>query len=125
MIPFFPHQIANRALLVYGVAVTLVTMVFYSYSMPIMYLVLGVIFVTGFFVLTSKWSIKWGQLSEKQFIQMLFGMAIGLRLIWVVASYYYYIETTGNPFDKDAMDARGYHYEARWLAGEPWSIEFG
>lgn len=124
MIPFFPQQIASRALLTYGISVGLVSLVFYSYSMPIMYLVLGIIFVAGFFVLTSKWSIKWGQLSEKQFTQMLFGMAVGLRIIWVIASYYYYIHTTGEPFDKDAMDARGYHFEAKWLASEPWSTEF-
>ena len=123
MVSFFPHQVANRALLTYGISVALVSMVFFSHSMPLMYIVLGFVFVAGFFNLTSVWSIGWKRLNEEQFVKILFGLALGLRLIWVVASYYYYIETTGTVFDKDALDARGYHYEAQWTASLPFAVE--
>lgn len=124
MVPFFPQQIANRALLTYGISVILVTMVFFNHSMAFMYFVLGVVFVAGFFVLTSKWSMDWGRMEEKQFAQLLFGMALLLRIIWVVASYYYYLETTGIPFDKDARDALGYHQDAKWLTDVSLQVEW-
>lgn len=121
MVPFFPHQIASRALLIYGIVVALVSMVFFSHAMPLMYIALGILFVAGFFNLSSKWSIEWQQMEEKQFTQKIFEMAFLLRVVWVIVTFYYYIETTGIPFNKDALDERGYHYAARWLAEESWS----
>lgn len=124
MVPFFPHQVANRALLTYGVSVALVSMVFFSHSMSLMYIALGFVFVAGFFNLTSVWSVRWKRMNEDQFVKILFGLALGLRLVWVVASYYYYIETTGTEFDKDARDATGYHYQASWFYYLPWEEIF-
>lgn len=122
MVPFFPRQIANRAIAIYAISVILVSALYFSYAMPLMYLVIGVVSVTGFFLITSNFSIQWRQLSDKQFVHMLFGLALGLRLVWLIGSYYYYIETTGIPFDKDARDALGYHHEAEWLSSETWNI---
>lgn len=124
MIPFFPRQIANRAIAIYAISVILVSTLYFSYAMPWMYLVIGVVSVTGFFLLTSNFSIQWRNMSNKQFVHMLFGLAVGLRLVWLIGSYYYYIETTGIPFDKDAADALGYHREAEWLSTEPWDFVF-
>lgn len=124
MVPFFPHQVANRALLTYGISVALVSMVFFSYSMSLMYIALGFVFVAGFFNLTSVWSISWKRMNEDQFVKILFGVALGFRLIWVVASYYYYIETTGTEFDKDARDASGYHWQAYWFYYLSWKDIF-
>lgn len=121
MVPFFPRQIANRAIAIYAISVILVSALYFSYAMPLMYLVIGIVSVTGFFLLTSNFSIQWRHMSEKQFVHMLFGLALGLRLVWVIGSYFYYIETTGTPFDKDARDALGYFNEAAWLSTEPWS----
>ncbi len=124
MVPFFPRQIANRAIAIYAISVILVSTLYFSYAMPWMYLVIGVVSVTGFFLLTSNFSIQWRNMSNKQFVHMLFGLAVGLRIVWLIGSYYYYIETTGIPFDKDAADALGYHNEAQWLSGEPWDFVF-
>ena len=123
MVPFFPKQISNRAIITYVVAVAAVSIAFYKYSMRIGYIVLGLVFVAGFFGITQAWSksVKAG-LQEKQFLNTLFGVAVILRLIWVVASYFYYIEITGSPFEVGAADARGYHTEAEWLAGCKWSV---
>ena len=121
MVPFFPKQIANRAILVYCIALTLVSVLFFSYAMRIGYYVLGIVFVTGFFLLTNNWSQQWKMVEERQYIARIFWLAVLLRLVWVVASYFYYIEVTGVPFEVDAADARGYHFEAEWLASEPWS----
>lgn len=124
MVPFFPRQIANRAILVYAISVIIVSALYFSYAMPLMYLVIGIVSVTGFFLLTSNFSIQWRNMPNKQFVYMLFGLAVGLRLVWLIGSYYYYIETNEIPFDKDAADALGYHNEAQWLSGEPWDFVF-
>ena len=121
MIPFFPRLLSNRALITYAIALTGVSIAFYGYAMRVGYIVLGIVFVSGFFLLTNVWSQLWRIVEEKQYITRIFWMAVLLRLVWVVASYFYYIEVTGIPFEVDAADARGYHAESEWLASEPWS----
>ena len=54
-----------------------------------------------------------------------FLIALSLRLIWVVASYFFYIYATGVPFEYQARDSAAYHDDAMWLAGEPWSTTWG
>ena len=121
MIPFFPSQISNRAVITYLVALVAVSVAFHGYAMRVGYIMLGIVFVASFFLLTTNWSQQWRIAEEKQYIDRIFWLAVLLRLVWVVASYFYYIEVTGTPFEVDSADARGYHYEAEWLASEPWS----
>ncbi len=123
MIPFLPRQISNRAIITYIVSVAAVSLVFFRYSMRIGYILLGLVFVAGFFLITQTWSkVVIARSHEKQFLNKLFFVAVMLRLIWVVASYFYYIEITGSPFEVAAADAKGYHAEAEWLAGCQWSV---
>ena len=121
MIPFFPKQISYRAIAVYLVALVMVSVFFLSYAMKLGYMALGIAFVLGFFLLTSSWSRDWRSVSENQFIKYLFLLSVSLRIVWVIASYFYYIQATGIPFEFDTGDALGYHEEARWLVEEGWS----
>ncbi len=120
MIPFFPKQISSRAIVVYLISLAMVSIFFFSYSMKLGYVVLGVACVLGFFLLTSTLSRDWKSVSDKQFVKYLFLLAVLLRLVWVIASYFYYIRTTGIPFEYDTGDALGYHEEAKWLVEEGW-----
>ena len=122
MIPFFPKQISSRALIVYLVSLTVVSLAFIHYAMDVGHIVMGVVFVAGFFLISSVCTQQWCDVPERQFIAYLFWSALFLRLVWVVASYFYYLEVTGIPFEVDTADARGYHKEAEWLASEPWSV---
>ena len=121
MVPFFPKQISYRAIVVYLIALAAVSVFFFSFAMKLGYMVLGLVFVLGFFLLTSTWSRAWKSISEGQFIRYLFLVAVSLRIVWVIASYYYYIQATGRPFEFDTGDALGYHEEAQWLVEEGWS----
>ena len=121
MIPFFPKQISNRAILVYVAALTVVSVVFMNYAMPIGYVSLGFVWVLGFFLIVPHCTKVWGKVSEKGFVRNLFWTALTLRVIWVIASYFFYIEVTGIPFEFQARDSLGYHSDAEWLAGESWS----
>lgn len=121
MIPFFPKQIAYRAISVYLIALLVVSIVFIEYSMKFGYIVMGIITVLSFFLLTSYLSKEWCLNINEDFTIRLFILALSLRIFWVIASYFYYISVNGNPFEFGAADAMGYHSEAEWLAGEPWS----
>ena len=120
MVPFFPRQIASQAIVIYAISVILVSLIFFEYSMPYLYIVGGIVSVVGFFFLTSDFSIKWRRMPQRQYEYMLLGLAIGFRFVWLVGSYQYYMSTTGIPFDKDARDALGYHDDAMWLSSVSW-----
>lgn len=120
MISFFPKQIANKAIFVYFIALSCISVFYFDYSMSWGYIALGITWVTGFFLLSSSLSREFRRINDRTFIKDLFFIALSVRLLWVVASYYYYIHVTGSPFEFGAADSIGYHDEAVWLAGAPW-----
>ena len=122
MIPYFPKQIASRAILVYIASLTLVSAFFFRHAMAFWYMLLGLVFVVGFFVLTNVLSKEWKDIREGLYLRYIFILALVIRVVWVIASYYYYIDFTGIPFEYGTADALGYHEEAQWLASEDWSV---
>ena len=114
MVPFFPKQISNRAIFVYVAALVVVSVVFMSYAMQFGYIALGFMWVLGFFLIVSYCTKAWGKVkvSEKVFVKNLFWTALALRVIWVIVSYFFYIEITGIPFEYQARDSLGYHGDA-------------
>ncbi len=92
-----------------------------DYAMSVSYIALGCAWVIGFFILVSFCSFNWRGLSHNQYIGFVFSLALILRLIWVIFSYFYYINATGQPFEFDTADALAYHLDAEWLAGVNWS----
>lgn len=121
MVPFFPQQVSTRALVAYFSALGLVSLFFWNYAMSMMYVVLGVIWVSGFFLLTNQWSKQWCEVSKDSYITNIVVIAFVIRIIWVVASYFYYQRVTGVPFELDAADSIGYHEEAQEVASLSWS----
>ena len=122
MVPFFPKQISYKAIYIYRAALIAVSIVFSSYAMAFGYMLAGFICVIGFFILTSSWSGSWRSVQGKRYVEYIFLVAIAFRLIWVIASYFYYIKVTGLPFEHSAADSIGYHEEASWLASSPWKM---
>lgn len=122
MVSFFPKTIANRAIAIYVVSLCLVSVIFMRYRMLWGYALMSIFCVLGFFVFTNHWSESWRVFPEKRYVKNLFWTALGLRLVWVVVSYYYYTAMTGIPFEFGAADSIGYHEEAIWLAGSDWSF---
>lgn len=121
MLPYFPKQTASRAVVIYLIALGLVTVFFFRYMMKVEYMLLGFASVTAFFMLTGEWSKYWQVMSEKQFVKQIFVTALIIRLIWVVVSYFYYQSATGTPFEFGAADSMGYHAEAEGFAGHDWA----
>lgn len=121
MIPFFPKQISQRAVAVFVLSLAVVSIVFVSHAMKFEYLALGCLWVFLFFLLGSQCTKGWKAIPEKRFVENIFLIALSLRLIWVVFSYFYYTHVTGIPFEFSAADSLGYHLDAEWLAASPWS----
>lgn len=121
MIPYFPSKIAHRAILVYIASLAVVSVLFLSHAMSLGYIALGCLWVVSFFLLVGKCTREWGTIPEKSYVESVFLIALTLRIIWVVVSYFYYIEATGIPFEFDAGDSQAYHLDAEWLANSPWS----
>ena len=120
MIPFFPKQIATRAIFIYLTSLALVSALFFRYSMPFWRMGLGLLFVSGFFGITSAWSKSTIRMQDNQFQWKLFGVAFAFRLLWMLSSYFYYIVVNGNPFEFGAADSMGYHEEAEDMYALPW-----
>ena len=121
MISFFPRQISTRAIIVYILTLLTISVAYSSYSMRFGFIALGLFWVFGFFLTVGYCTEQWRRMPGSQFSWTLFGIALVLRLLWVVFSYYYYIRMTGMPFEYAAADSVGYHLDSEWLANSPWS----
>ena len=121
MISYFPKQIAYKAIFVFLIVLAFISVFFFDYSMSWGYVFLGVASVSFFFILSSSITKTLRNSNRSVYVEYLFTVSLGLRLIWVIASYFYYIHTTGSPFEFEAADSIGYHEEAKWLASESWS----
>ncbi len=112
MLDTFPKQIANRGIYLYVGALTLVTAFYFRHSMDTLFIIMGLVWVTGFFLLTRYCTIKWRDFAEKRIMLYMFFTALLLRVIWVFISYNFYYERTGMPFEFDAGDAIWYYEES-------------
>lgn len=121
MIPYFPKQIANKGLLLYIVSLTIVSVMYMRYAIPWYFMLMGLVEVSLFFLLAPKFGKSWLKYHSDKFKKKIFWSALILRVVWVVFSYYFYIEQTGKPFEFDSADAMGYHGDADWLAESDWN----
>lgn len=115
MIQFLPRQISNKAITVYLISLAIVSLAFASHKMKLIYIIIGIVWVSLFFILSSQYSQKWIILEKKKFIRKLFFTALFLRVFWVFFSYIFYTIETGIPFEFGSSDAWEYHDMAIWL----------
>ena len=124
MIPYFPKQFSTRAILIYLASLVAVSAVFYSHMMKPVYIVVGIIWVLLFFLLSNRYTFKWGELEEAKYVRKLFFTALVLRLVWTTFAYFFYLVKTGIPFEFGASDSFGYHSEAMWYHESGWDAAF-
>lgn len=124
MIRFFPQKIANKGIIIYLISLAAVSILFFKHAMGITYILLGLMWVIGFFTLSSTATKRWASLSPKRFCSTVFWVAFAIRVAWVIFSYFFYISKTGQPFEFGAADAVGYHEEAKWLSQHGWETAF-
>lgn len=124
MIDFFPKPVSLRGIIVYFISLAIVSFAFYKFAMDFVWISFGLIGVLLFFLFSNQLTVQWDRTSSKSFVQKLFITALLLRITWVLFSYFFYLNQTGEPFEFEAKDAKGYHDTAEWLAGLSWSYDF-
>ena len=112
---FLPRWLSKRAIALYFVLLVLVSLAFFRYAMEWYFMLLGALEVVGFFYLANLLTKKWGAWhSERHFEKQLFWTALGIRLVWVVFSYFFYLGMTGLPFEFNAGDVIFYDEMGRY-----------
>jgi len=108
-------KIAKNAVYLYLFILIVLALLFPSSLITSEGFLFGIFSVFFFFKLSPKLTLKWGCLTEKQFLKKIFWLSFSIRLIWVFFSYYYFTWMTGQPFEYSAADSLGYHGEVNWI----------
>ena len=124
MVPFFPKQISTKAITIYVLALAAISIVFLKHMMRLDFIILGIMWVVLFFLLSSRYTVRWSTLDEKKFVRKLFFTALIFRIVWVTFSYFYYFLRTGIPFEFSSSDALEYHEAAVWFRQIGWKATF-
>lgn len=127
MQPFFPKHIANTSIALYFIVLIMVFGLFINHAMQLQFMLFGMLSVIVFFYYSRILSRKWLFKSVKSFSKQLFVSALLIRLVYVLFSYFYFIQVNGNPFEYAAGDSMGYHAEGEWIvdlvrAGVFWNV---
>ena len=112
MIQYFPKQIATKGIYLYLGALTVISLAYMRHVMSIDFLIMGVMWVVGFFLLSNLCSKKYQEISQAAFLRNIFLIALGLRWAWCIFAYIYYLLKTGIPFEFAAADAIWYYEES-------------
>ena len=112
MLTFFPKHFSNRAILGYGITLTIVSFAFMRFAMPFQFMLFGIVAVIVFFYFSSELTRKWRKFTPRRFTKRLFVVALIIRLVYVFFMYYYYIKMTGRPNMYHPGDELLYEYYA-------------
>lgn len=115
MLSYFPKYFSNKAIITYLIAFITVSIIWYEQSMPLLWMVWGVVEVFLFFLLSNSLSKKWSNISPRQFKSKVFWISFFITLCYVTITYFLYIYLRGEPFEYDPSDGTGYHNESLWF----------
>ena len=111
MISYLPKKISNTAIYLYLGALAAVSIFFIRHTMSLAFYIIGIMWVVGFFMLSTYCSVKWQDIPEKKLLKNLFFSALGLRWSWTIFAYIFYLIQTGVPFEFSAGDSIWYYEE--------------
>ncbi len=116
MIDYIPRFFTKKAIALYFIALLFVSVLFFGYSMSLLWIFFGALEVFMFFYFSNRLSRRWRVKSADLFKKNLFFLSLIIRVVWVVISYFFYIGMTGQPFEFEAADSMDYHAMAVDLA---------
>ena len=126
ILPYIPKRVTSWAMLTYVASIVCCNILFASHMLHWQWWFFGAIEVLGFFYFANRSSKQWFHLKSLHFTQKLFWIALFLRLLWVVISYFLYQHWTGTPFSIDAADELYYdevaRYAANMMRNSDWNI---
>ena len=122
MIPYFPKQLGAKAIYLYLGSLAFVSFFFFRFTMSPIFILMGIAWVVGFFLLSYWFSKSWEKIPRGRFLWIVFLVAMGLRLLWVIFSFFFYTAKTGVPFEFEAADSMKYWSDASWLSTQKWPV---
>ena len=116
----FPSWLNKYAVVVYVMALLIITGMYSAYSLPWYYLLSGVVSVMLFFGygmnLTKRYAVNKIK-REVNFEKRIFGIAFLLRAIWVITIYAIFMTYYGDAFGFEDSDATYYNDLGQFVAG--------
>jgi 4-amino-4-deoxy-L-arabinose transferase-like glycosyltransferase len=112
---YLSNYFTSKAIAVYFMVLMAITLLAFQYSLPIQWMFTASFTVFLFFLYGNKLTRKWAITSSAGFKKNIFYSALAIRILWVVGSYFLYQSMTGEPFEFEAADSQGYHFEAVWM----------
>ena len=100
---------------VYLLALLVISVVFRDHAMELEWMLWGIGEVLFFFVLTTVFYPRWKNDEPKVFCHKVFWIALAIRLLYVVFSYYYFYNRIGGPFEGPG-DEIGYYTRSALLS---------
>jgi hypothetical protein len=100
---------------VYLLALLVISVVFRDHAMELEWVLWGIGEVLFFFVFTTIFYPRWKNDEPKVFWQKVFWIALAIRLLYVVFSYYYFYNRIGGPFEGPG-DEIGYYTRSALLS---------
>ena len=89
MLPYFPKQIATKGIYLYLGVLTAVSLVFFRHMMSIDFILMGIMWVVGFFLLSNLCSKKWQEIPQKKFLLNIFFIEVTLVVSNPVTSIFF------------------------------------
>lgn len=115
----FPKWISRNALMVYFLALTVVSLMYSAYSLPWYYMLSGIVAVVVFFIFGRNLIEQTSVLKmhrESLFEKRIFMIAFFPRIIWVILLYIIFKQTYGDAFGFENADATFYDQLGRDFA---------
>ena len=100
---------------VYLLALLVISVVFRDHAMELEWVLWGIGEVLFFFVFTTIFYPRWKNDEPKVFCHKVFWIALAIRLLYVVFSYYYFYNRIGGPFEGPG-DEIGYYTRSALLS---------
>ena len=120
MLNYFPKYLTDKAFLLYFGALGLISLAFFSHTMPFHWYLFGIVDVLLFFHFSNTLTKQWFTLSPQAYTKKLFTWGFVLSLLFMAISYVTFSWLRGEPFEYDPTDGWAYHYGAVWFADEFW-----
>ena len=115
MIPYFPKYFSNRAIVLY-ISLLLFLPVVFSFPMPWYWWLFGIVEVTGFFYFSYALTRQWQPIPSKKFENRVLTVALWIRILYVIFSYFLYQGMTDSPFEFSSGDAIWYDWMGQYGA---------
>ncbi|NLB26808.1 MAG: hypothetical protein GX820_08980, partial [Bacteroidales bacterium] len=106
---------SNITIVAYLALLFSMLIIFISNPMQLIWIIFGLVTVIAFFYFTYILNQKWVQISDRSFERKIFTTSLIIRIVYIVFIWIFYTNITGEPFEIDAADSKGYHGEALWI----------